>query len=67
MVDSWELYVEWVNNRGGLSLQGENVSITLSYVEDYSTAEYVISAVQYLMNPQEGNQAVDLFLAPYSR
>ena len=68
MIDAWELYVEWVNKRGGVSLKGQNVSLTLSYVEDFSTAEFVISAVDYLLFPESGaRQAADFFLAPYSR
>jgi hypothetical protein len=59
------IYVQ-VNNRGGISLLGQNSSITLSYVEDYSSAEYVVSAAQFLLSEEEG-QPADFFLAPYSR
>lgn len=51
-----------------MSLLGENVSISLSYIEDYSSRDYVVSGVQYLLTGGAGSQQpVDLFLAPYSR
>lgn len=61
-------FLEQINDRGGISLHGENVSVTLSYVEDYSSHEYVISAMQFLLSGGGGLlQPADFFLAPYSR
>lgn len=64
MKHGWTMFTEWVNNRGGIKLHGENVSITLVCVEDYSNVTYVEDAVEYLLT---FDSPIDFFLAPYSR
>ena len=63
--NSWEMYVEWVNNdKGGVNFHGKNVSITLRCVEDFSETEYVEDALSYFLGLD--NPPVDFFLGPYS-
>ena len=64
MKQSWGMYTEWVNNRGGIMLRGRNVSLEVICVEDYSDSYYVEDAVNYLLN---SDPPAHFFLAPYSR
>lgn len=61
---AWTMFVEWVNNEGGIFFQGENVSITLVCIEDFSEPEYVEESLHYLLDM---SPSIDVFLAPYSR
>lgn len=62
--NGWTMFTEWVNDRGGILFNGENVSITLICIEDYSDPEYVQLAVDSLLY---SDRRADIFLAPYSR
>lgn len=64
MMQAWKMFTEWVNNHGGINFHGENVSITLVCVEDYSDSDYVEEGVNILLN---STPPTDLFLAPYTR
>ena len=61
--NAWSLYINWVNNKGGINFQGKNVSITLLCIEDHSDVEYAANAVNNMLSD---DVAVDLFLGPYS-
>ena len=62
--NAWSMYVELVNGKGGIQLQGKNVSITLQCIEDYSDPKYVIEALNYQLASH--SLPVDIFLGPYS-
>ena len=62
---AWTMYAEWVNNNGGVFFQGEQVSLSLICVEDYSDPEFVLTTTEYLLRTVD--PLVDMFLAPYSR
>lgn len=64
MMQAWKMFTEWVNNHGGINFHGENVSITLVCIEDYSDSLYVEEGVNILLN---STPPADLFLAPYTR
>jgi hypothetical protein len=64
MKNSWEMFIEWINNNGGIVFCNENISFSLVCIEDYSEGEYVQHAVDLLLN---STPPVDMFVAPYSR
>jgi hypothetical protein len=65
MKNGWTMFTEWVNNKGGIKLHGENVSITLVCIEDYSDPHYIEEAIHFLQTASD--HPADFFLAPYSR
>lgn len=62
MSNSWNMFVEWVNQRGGVQLNGLSYSVSIQYVEDFSKAEYVAEICDYLTNMTK----MDFMFGPYS-
>ena len=64
MKQSWGMFTEWVNNRGGIRFNGRNVSIEVICMEDYSDSYYVQEAMSHFLT---ADPPIDFFLAPLSR
>jgi ABC-type branched-subunit amino acid transport system substrate-binding protein len=63
MSNSWDMFVDWVNiERGGVRLNGTNVSMSIQIVEDYSSVDDVKGVTHYLLEEEK----VDFMFAPYS-
>lgn len=61
--NSWDMFVDWVNiERGGVRLNGTNVSMSIQIVEDYSSVEDVTAVTRYLLDEEQ----VDFMFAPYT-
>jgi ABC-type branched-subunit amino acid transport system substrate-binding protein len=57
------MFVDWVNiERGGVRLNGTNVSMSIQIVEDYSSVDDVKAVTHYLL----GKEKVDFMFAPYT-
>jgi ABC-type branched-subunit amino acid transport system substrate-binding protein len=63
ITNSWDLFVDWVNvERGGISLNGTNYSLSIQIIEDSSSLEQVQIVTKYLLDHEQ----VDFMFAPYT-
>jgi hypothetical protein len=61
ITNSWDLFVDWVNiERGGIRLNGTNISVSIQIVEDYSSVDDVKAVTHYLLEEEH----VDFMFAP---
>ena len=60
--NAWNMFAEWVNDRGGIKVNGKNYSVSIHYVEDYSNKTLVAEICDSLTN----SNAMDFMFGPYS-
>jgi branched-chain amino acid transport system substrate-binding protein len=61
--NSWDLFVDWVNvERGGISLNGTNYSLSIQIIDDASSLHQVQTVTNYLLN----HEKVDFMFGPYT-
>ena len=68
MLNAWIMFVEWVNEeRGGVTINGTKYSISLSFMDDFSSRDYVATGFNHLLNENNSLlEGLDFMLAPYS-
>lgn len=60
--NAWNMFSEWVNDRGGIKVNGKNYSVSVHYVEDYSNSSLVAEICNFLTNTSN----MDFMFGPYS-
>jgi branched-chain amino acid transport system substrate-binding protein len=60
--NAWNMFSEWVNDRGGINLNGKRYSVSIHYVEDYSNKTLVAEICDFLTNTSD----MDFMFGPYS-
>ena len=63
IANSWNMFVEWVLDRGGIDLNGLRYAVSIHYIEDFSDEDHVLDICDYLTNPAH---QVDFMFGPYS-
>jgi hypothetical protein len=58
------MFIQWQNSEGnGINLNNSNYSLSLNYIEDFSSEEYVVKNIDYLTNQMHS----DFIFAPFSK
>jgi hypothetical protein len=67
MLNAWILFVEWANEeRGGVTINGSNYSVSLSYMDDFTEVDYVTNGFEFMLSNRSIAEGLDFMLSPYT-